>query len=201
MFTLLYFYIISSLEKKLKIEFFPPLCDTDLVCAEKMSFSKTCQFYFLFYLSIFLSLDFIPNLGVYTHTHTHRYICIFWYYWWTLNRIFVVSITTHSFFLEKSTKTFHEYLSCGSFIPNYRRVVNNYDTIYIYIRFTHLIPWKFVWDIWVSWSFYKTTIIRQITKWNESKIEKYSQKPLGFCRDLYVCLWVCVHAYVCLCGL
>ena len=25
--------------------------------------------------------------------------------------------------------------------------------------------------------FYKTTIIRQLTKWNESKIEKYSQKP------------------------
>ena len=32
-------------------------------------------------------------------------------------------------------------------------------------------------------------------KWNESKIEKYNQKPLGFCRKLYV--WLCV----CVCGL
>ena len=52
--------------------------------------------------------------------------------------------------------------------------------------------WKFVRDPWVLWSFYKTTIIRQITKWNESKIEKYNQKPLGLCRNLYVCSWVCV---------
>ena len=48
----------------------------------------------------------------------------------------------------------------------------------------------------VSLSFYKTTIIRQITKWNESKIEKYSQKSLGLCRNLYVCLWVCVRVCV-----
>ena len=47
-------------------------------------------------------------------------------------------------------------------------------------------PWNLVCDSWVSRTFYKTTIIRQLTKRNESKIEKYSQKPLGFYRKLYV---------------
>ena len=58
-------------------------------------------------------------------------------------------------------------------------------------------PWNFFCDPWVSWRFYKTTIIRQLTKWNESKIEKYSKKPLGLCMNLYVCLWVCVCVCVC----
>ena len=48
--------------------------------------------------------------------------------------------------------------------------------------------WNLLGDPWVSWSFHKTTIIRQLTKWNESKIEKYNQKQLGFCRKLYVWL-------------
>ena len=59
-----------------------------------------------------------------------------------------------------------------------------YIYIYIYIRVIYFMPWNFVCDPWVSWSFYKTTIIRQLTKWNESKIEKYSQKPLGFCNSM-----------------
>ena len=49
-------------------------------------------------------------------------------------------------------------------------------------------PWNLVCDSGVSWSFSRTTIIRQSTKLNESKIEKYSQKLLGFCRNLYVLL-------------
>ena len=42
----------------------------------------------------------------------------------------------------------------------------------------------------VSWSFCKTTIIRQLRKWNESKIEKIQKntdkKPLGFRMKAYV---------------
>ena len=65
--------------------------------------------------------------------------------------------------------------------------------VYItYIRFIYWMPWNLVCDFWVSWSFYKTTIIWHLTKWNESKIEKYSQKPLGLCRNLYVYFCVCV---------
>ena len=60
-------------------------------------------------------------------------------------------------------------------------------------------PWNLVCDPWVSWSFYKTTIIRLLTKWNESKIEKYCQKPLGFCRK-HVIVGVCVCVCVCVCG-
>ena len=74
-----------------------------------------------------------------------------------------------------------------------------YIYIYIYIRLIYLMPWKFVCDLWVSWNFYKTAIIRQTTRRNESKIEKYSQKPLGLCRNLYVCLWVCVYVWVRVC--
>ena len=51
--------------------------------------------------------------------------------------------------------------------------------------------------------FCKTTIIRQLRKWNESKIEKnIVKKPLGFCMILYVWFWVCecveVCAYACM---
>ena len=65
---------------------------------------------------------------------------------------------------------------------------NIYIYIYIYIRFIYLIPRKFVCDPWVSLIFYKTTIIRQIAKWNESKIENTEKKTLGLCKKLYVCL-------------
>ena len=51
-------------------------------------------------------------------------------------------------------------------------------------------PWNIVGNPWVSWSFYKTTIIGQITKWNESKIEKYGQKLLVLGRNLYVYLYI-----------
>ena len=50
-------------------------------------------------------------------------------------------------------------------------------------------PWKFVCDLRLR-EVLQTIIIRQITKRNEEieKIEKYSRKPLGLCRNLYVCL-------------
>ena len=47
-------------------------------------------------------------------------------------------------------------------------------------------PWKFVCDLWFC-EVLQTTIVRQITKGNEG-LEKYSQKTLGLCRNLYVCL-------------
>ena len=34
-------------------------------------------------------------------------------------------------------------------------------------------PWNLVCDPWFSWGFYKTTIIRQLTKWNESLEQEY----------------------------
>ena len=53
----------------------------------------------------------------------------------------------------------------------------------------YLMPWKFIYNL----SFHEvlqTTIIRQITKENEEigKIEKYNQKPLESCTNLYVCV-------------
>ena len=36
----------------------------------------------------------------------------------------------------------------------------------IYIRFIYIMPSNLVCDPWVSWSFYKITIICQLTKWN-----------------------------------
>ena len=40
-------------------------------------------------------------------------------------------------------------------------------TDYIYKRFIYLMPWNFVCDPWVLWSFDKTTIIRQLRKWKK----------------------------------
>ena len=43
--------------------------------------------------------------------------------------------------------------------------------------------------------FCKTTIIRQLRKLNEAKIEKIqSKKPLGFCRNLHV--WLYIYIYI-----
>ena len=49
--------------------------------------------------------------------------------------------------------------------------------------------WKFFCDLRFH-EFLPTTIIRQITKGNEEieKIEKYSQKPLKLCTNIYVCV-------------
>ena len=60
--------------------------------------------------------------------------------------------------------------------------------------------WKFVLDLRVQ-EVLQITIITQIMKDNEEieKIEKYSQKPLELCTNLYVRLWLCVCA--CVCGL
>ena len=80
---------------------------------------------------------------------------------------------------------------CRYWRGSFQVVLNCGWPTYIYIRFIYLMLWKFVCNSWISWSFYKT-IIRQITKWNELKIEKYSQKPLGLCRNLYVCFCVYV---------
>ena len=60
----------------------------------------------------------------------------------------------------------------------------------------YLMPWKFVCDL----KFHKvlqTTINRQITKGNKEikKIEKYSQKPMELCTNLYVC--ANAHAHAC----
>ena len=53
--------------------------------------------------------------------------------------------------------------------------------------------WKFVCNIRFH-EVLQTTIIRNITKGNEEieKIEKYNQKPLELCTNLYVRLWECV---------
>ena len=53
-------------------------------------------------------------------------------------------------------------------------------------------PWKFVCDLRFH-DVFRTTIIRQITKENEEigKIEKYSQKSLELCTNLYVYGLVC----------
>ena len=50
-------------------------------------------------------------------------------------------------------------------------------------------PWKFIRDLRFH-EVLQTIIIRQITKRNEEieKIEKYSQKPLELCTNLYVCV-------------
>ena len=50
-------------------------------------------------------------------------------------------------------------------------------------------PYKFICDLRVH-EVLQTTIIRQIMKENEEieKIEKYNQKPLELCTNLYVCL-------------
>ena len=52
-------------------------------------------------------------------------------------------------------------------------------------------PWKFVCDLWF-YEVLQATTIRQITKENE-KIEKYSQKPLGLCLNLYVYIYMAYH--------
>ena len=48
--------------------------------------------------------------------------------------------------------------------------------------------WKFVYELRFH-KVLKTTIIRQIMKENEEieKIEKYSQKPVELCTNLFVC--------------
>ena len=58
-------------------------------------------------------------------------------------------------------------------------------------------PWKFVCDPRFH-EVLQTAIIRQITKENKEieKIEKYSQKPLELCTNLYVCLCECVLVIV-----
>ena len=55
----------------------------------------------------------------------------------------------------------------------------------------YLMLWKFICDPMFR-GVLQTTIIKQITKENEEieKIEKYSQKPLGLCRNLYVSVFV-----------
>ena len=57
----------------------------------------------------------------------------------------------------------------------------------------YLMTWKFVSDLRFH-EVLQTTIIRQITKENGGieKIEKYRQKPLKLCTNLYVCSCVCV---------
>ena len=58
--------------------------------------------------------------------------------------------------------------------------------------------------------FYKITIIRQLTKWNESIIENILSKTVGILQEsLHVIVSVCVHVFVwllvvyyrvCMCG-
>ena len=59
-------------------------------------------------------------------------------------------------------------------------------------------PWKFVSDLRFH-EVLHTTIIRQIAKVNEEieKVEKYSQKSLELCSNIYVCLLV--YVFVCVC--
>ena len=50
--------------------------------------------------------------------------------------------------------------------------------------------------------FYKTTIIRQLTKWNESKIEKILSKTVGILLEssrVIASVYVCVCVFVCVC--
>ena len=62
-------------------------------------------------------------------------------------------------------------------------------------------PWKLVCDLRFR-EVLSSTIIWKITKRNEKieKIEKYSQKQLELCTNLYVCLCVGdIHAFYCVC--
>ena len=59
-------------------------------------------------------------------------------------------------------------------------------------RFIYLMPWNLVCGPWVSWSFYKTTNIRQLTEWNESKMFTCDFKCVCVC----VCVCVRVRAFV-----
>ena len=91
------------------------------------------------------------------------------------------------------------------------RVLNIYDYIIIkkmYVRCIYLMPWNFVCNHRVSWSSYKTTIIWQLTKLNESKIKKIYSKTIGILEEsLCVCvcvcvckrMWVCVVECYCVC--
>ena len=82
---------------------------------------------------------------------------------------------------------------------------NNYTQkrmwIYIYI----FNPWKIFGNPRFHGVFCKTTIIRQLWRWNESKIEntkKYRKKTVGIsfmCGEsvwVYVCVCVCMYVYV-----
>ena len=86
--------------------------------------------------------------------------------------------------------------------------------IYAYIIIIIIIIIKYILDIYisnswnldcnplVSWSFFKTTIIRQLRKWNESKIEKIQSKTVVVLYDFLrvvvsVCVCVCVCVRVC----
>ena len=70
------------------------------------------------------------------------------------------------------------------------------------LDFMYLMPWKFVCNLRFH-EVLQTTIIKQITKGKEEieKIEKYSQKSLELCTNIYVCLCVClcVRVFVCVC--
>ena len=72
---------------------------------------------------------------------------------------------------------------------------HTYIYVYIHIYIYIFDSWNLDCGLWVSWCFFffKTTIIRQWRKWNESRIEKIQSKNRGDVIGIFTCGCKCVR--------